>query len=89
MYRFIYFRDFGKKFDLHYYDGLANQDEAIVLTIGKIDFLPILHNVYTCIWLYADLLQSRCYYEYGHAKRAIKNDCFTVFFGHLAFNHFL
>ena len=30
------FRDFGKKVDLHYYDGLANQDEAIVLTIGKI-----------------------------------------------------
>ena len=26
--------DFRKKFDLHYYDGLANQDDVIVIT-GK------------------------------------------------------
>ena len=28
------------KFDLHYYDGLANQDEDIILTIGELIWLP-------------------------------------------------
>ena len=32
----VLYRLLGNKFDLNYYDGLANQDEPIVLTIGEI-----------------------------------------------------
>ena len=34
------------KFNLHYYDGLANQDEDIILTIGELNLTTVNHKYF-------------------------------------------